>query len=310
MPKVSDNPADYIKPLNMNGLEGRILHIPDYNKKNREVLFVYGQHSSLERWWGLVQEFSNFGAVTMADLPGFGGMTSLYKINQTAEIDNLADYLAAFIKLRYKRKKVAIFGMSLGFVIVTRMLQRYPDLTKKVEMLVSIVGFAHQDDFVFSRSRHAGYVLASRIFSMRVPSWVFQNVFLQPFYLRRVYHFSSLAKEKFDGKKGDEFKKTMDAEVILWHINDLRTQMKTNVRMLTLDNTKTRVNLPVFHVASKSDRYFNHVRVEEHLRQIYKDFCIFYTKDPNHAPTVIADSKAAAAFIPDELRRIMTKKNR
>src|SRR5690349_7083121 len=136
MPKTAKQPADYILPLYMNGLEGRMLRLPPKKGQTREVLFVYGQHSSLERWWGLAQALNQYGAVTIADLPGFGGMTSLYKIGQEANIDNLADYLAAFFKLKYRRKKVAVAGMSLGFVIVTRMLQRYPALTKNIDMLV------------------------------------------------------------------------------------------------------------------------------------------------------------------------------
>jgi pimeloyl-ACP methyl ester carboxylesterase len=104
---------------------------------------VYGHHSSLERWWGVAKFLNRYAAVTMPDLPGFGGMDSFYKIGKTGSINNLADYLASFIKLRYKRKKVIVVGMSLGFVIATRMLQRCPELIKRVDMLVSFAGFAH-----------------------------------------------------------------------------------------------------------------------------------------------------------------------
>ncbi len=56
MPRqASKNPADYIVPLNINGMEGRMLHIPAPHGKKLEILFVYGHHSSLERWWGLMQ---------------------------------------------------------------------------------------------------------------------------------------------------------------------------------------------------------------------------------------------------------------
>jgi pimeloyl-ACP methyl ester carboxylesterase len=103
---------------------------------------VYGHHSSLERWWGVVQDLNQYGGVTMPDLPGFGGMQSLYKIGEKPDVDTLADYLAAFVKLRYKRRRVTIAGLSFGFVVATRMLQRYPDLVKKVDLLISVAGFA------------------------------------------------------------------------------------------------------------------------------------------------------------------------
>jgi hypothetical protein len=201
-------------------------------------------------------------------------------------------------------------AMSLGFVVVTRMLQLYPELAKNVEMMVSIVGFAHKDDFIFSRSRVKFYRTISAIFSRKVPAWLFQALFLQPFYLRRAYKHSRFAKEKLSKLSGDEFKRTMDMEVILWRINDLRTQMKTNNEMFKLDNTKKHINLPVWHVASKKDRYFDHTRVEEHMRLVFSDFNIAYTKDPNHAPTIIADAKAAAPFIPDEVRRAIRQLNK
>src|SRR5947209_2583125 len=107
MPKTKPQPADFIMPLNMNGLEGRMLVLPPKNKKlKREILFIYGQHSTLERWWGLAETLSAVGRLTMPDLPGMGGMDSLYKIGRPANLDNLADYLASFIKLRFNRKTI------------------------------------------------------------------------------------------------------------------------------------------------------------------------------------------------------------
>ena len=306
--KTAKKPADYILPLFMNGLSGRILHLPPPLGKKREILFIYGQHSSLERWWGLAQAFNRYGSVTMPDLPGFGGMTSLYKIGQEADVDALADYLAAFFKLRYRQKKVTVVAMSLGFVIVTRMLQKYPELAKKVELLISVVGFAHYEDFIFTKSRVRFYRLVSAFFSRKLAAAFFQGVFLQPFYLRRAYKHSRFAKEKLSKLSGDEFKKTMDMEIVLWKINDLRTQMKTNNEMFKLDHTKKHVNLPVYHVASRKDRYFDHTRVEEHMRLVFKDFTVFYTTDPNHAPTIIADEKDARPFIPKELQAILKAK--
>src|SRR5665213_391336 len=155
MPKKPlKKPTDYIVPLNINGLEGRMLHVPAPARRDREMLLIYGHHALLERWWGLVETLNEYGAVTMPDLPGFGGMDSFRKIKKAPTIDNYADYLAAFIKLRYRRRHLTIIGISFGFVVATRMLQRYPELTKRVDFIVSIVGFMHKDDFLFSRREH------------------------------------------------------------------------------------------------------------------------------------------------------------
>jgi pimeloyl-ACP methyl ester carboxylesterase len=257
----------------------------------------------------LAEELNKLGAVTMPDLPGLGGMTSLYRINQEPNLDNMADYLAAFIKLRYKNKKVTIVAMSLGFVVVTRMLQLHPEMTKKVAKLVSIVGFAHKDDFIFPSWQERFYRLASRFFSRKWPARIFRNTALRPAVIRLIYHRTQNAKEKFIGMSGDEFRRTMDMEIALWHMNDIRTQFKHYLEMFHLDNTKIRVDLPVHHVAARQDRYFNNVKVEEHMRRVFNGFEVYYSEAPNHAPTIIASAKEAAPFIPSDLKRELRKKS-
>jgi hypothetical protein len=44
--------VDFIVPLNMNGLQGRMLSAPPTKQKKREIMLVYGHHAKLERWWG------------------------------------------------------------------------------------------------------------------------------------------------------------------------------------------------------------------------------------------------------------------
>jgi pimeloyl-ACP methyl ester carboxylesterase len=304
--KKSNNPADYIVPLNINGLEGRMLRIPGPKKSSREVLFVYGHHSSLERWWGIVKFISRYATVTMPDLPGFGGMDSFYKIGKDARIDNYADYLASFIKWRYKRAKPVVVGMSFGFIVVTRMLQRYPELIKKISMIVSFAGFAHKDDFTFSRWRWRSYYYAAKFFSRPLPSLFFRYVCLHPTVLRAIYHRTHNAKEKFDGIVGEELEEITRFEIKLWHDNDVRTYMKTTTEFLNLNNCTKQIDAPVHHIAVAADRYFDNNRVEQHFRVIYSDFVLLKTlKLSNHAPSVIADEKAAAAFIPPALRKLL-----
>ncbi|HEU4914268.1 MAG TPA: alpha/beta hydrolase [Candidatus Saccharimonadales bacterium] len=303
------NPQDYIVPLNMNGLNGRMLHMPAPKSRNREILFVYGHHSSLERWFGIMQNLNRYGAVTMPDLPGFGGMDSFYKIGEEATIDNLADYLAAFIKMRYKRRKVVIAGMSFGFVVATRMLQRYPELTKKVDLFVSIAGFAHKDDFTFSGKRQFMYRSLIRLFSFRLTALFFRYVILHPFFLRHAYKRTHNAKNKFQDLAADELQEMLDVEIGLWHDNDVRTHMKTSAEFLNLDNCKVKVDLPVHHVAIAGDRYFDNHIVEQHYRVIFREFNLVDTlRVGNHAPSIIADAKAAAPFVPPKLRRLLLRK--
>ena len=304
--KTEQQAADYIVPLDINGMQGRMLHMPPPKGKSKEILFVYGHHSSLERWWGLAQVLNTYGAVTMPDLPGFGGMDSFYTIGKQPTIDNFADYLAAFIKLRYKRKKCVIAGMSFGFIIVTRMLQRYPEMTKHVEMVVSVAGFAHRDDFIIPRPWYNLYRLTGYVFAHRAPAFLFSKLFFNSFVLRQAYKIDSNRKMK--GHDPEVFERMLAMEVSLWRINDWRTAAVTIKQFLEVDNCQVQVHLPIYHVGMKGDQYFDNYRVEQHLRIIFDDFHLMALVDAkHHAPSVIATKQETWPFVPVKLRRVLNK---
>lgn len=309
MTKTSaEDPSTYIVPLYMNGLQGRMLRLPAPVHAPREILLVYGHHSTLERWWGLAQEINTFGAVTMPDLPGFGGMQSFYKIHEKPTLDNYADYLAAFIKMRYARRRMTIVAMSFGFVVATRMLQRYPDLAKKVDMLVSTAGFSHYQDFKFSSRRLRGYRLLSRFLARPMVNAVFRNVALHPILIRTVYTRGPNAKHKFAHVSGQDRKDMVDYEVRLWHANDSRTHWETTIAMLYLNNcTGKHVDLPVWHIYAKGDQYFDRHITEQHLRVIFNDYHEAAADLKNHAPTVFRDASEAAALIPRKVREALAR---
>jgi len=301
----------HIQSLNINGLKGRMLRIPSVKNPGKEILMIYGHHASLERIYGLADDLSQYGNITAPDLPGFGGMDSFYSIKMQPNIDNLADYLATFIKLRYKRKKITIIGMSLGFVIATRMLQKYPELTKKVEIFVSIVGFTRKDDGKVNKNMIRSYRLLAIIFSRKIPAWFFYNIILHPSLIRAMYAKTPNAKAKFKHLNLQDFKRAIDFEVILWRSNDVRTYMKMLLEMLTLDNCTKQINLPVYHVSVDGDQYFNNQVVEQHMRVIFTDFTEFKAVLPNHAPSIVASKEEAKPFVPKGLRKLLAgdKKN-
>ena len=307
--KAPKTAADFIVPLNMNGMQGRMLRMPAPKNRNREILLIYGHHALLERWWGLVQNCNMYGAVTMPDLPGFGGMDSFYKIGKKPTLDNFADYLAAFIKMKYRNRRITILGVSFGFIIATRMLQKYPELTKKVDFLVSAVGFMHYDDFLFSPMRRRIYRAASGLISTRVMAWIFRYVALNERVIRLAYSKTPNAKHKFAevAAEPEKFQEMMDREVQLWHDNDVRTHMKTTHEFLGLDNCQKQIDLPVWHVASKNDHYFDNHIVEQHMRVVFNEYNVAFVNIKSHAPSILADKKGSAILIPPALRRALQK---
>ncbi|QQS19538.1 alpha/beta hydrolase [Candidatus Saccharibacteria bacterium] len=296
--------ADYIEPLHINGMRGRMMFLPARHKNARNILVIYGHHSSLERWWGLSQNFNIYGAVTVPDLPGFGGMDSFYTIGKPATLDNYADYMAAFIKMRYRRKKVSIVGISFGFLVATRMLQRYPELASKVEVLVSAMGFMHRDNFKFSPARYRFYKYLAEVVSIPPFPIIFRHTALSERVLRAAYARTNNAKHKFKqaNNNPDIFNAMMDVEVTLWHKNDVRTHMRTTVEMLTVNNCEKNIDLPVWHVFTPHDNYFDNEVIEQQMRVVFADFFPASLQSKTHAPSVIATKKEAAAFIPRELR--------
>lgn len=303
----TDSILKYIVPLNINNMRGRMLKAPSITKKKREILLIYGHHSSIERMVGFCEELRKYGNVTLPDLPGFGGMDSFYTINEKPTIDNLADYLAAFIKLRYKRKRITILGMSLGFLIVTKMLQKYPKLASNVDLLVSVVGFAHKDDFVLPRRIRLPLRLGASIFSNRYPAFFMKTFILRSPVIKTCYALVADSHSKLKDADKQVRAERINFEIQLWKQNDVRTYMDTGITMLTADICNAQVSLPVTHVAVNVDRYFDNHRVEQHLAIIYEKVNVIKTETPAHAPTVVATAEDAAPFIPPPLRRLLSK---
>lgn len=312
MPKNAGKvPADYILSLHINGLSGRMVKMAPPKDSKREYLFVYGHHASLERYFGFAEYLNEYGGVTMPDLPGFGGMDSFYKIGEKPSLDNMADYLAAFVKLRYRGQRFSVVGFSLGLMIVTRMLQKYPQVAKKIDLVVSCAGFVHKDDFKFKNRDRFLFRWGASIISKKIPSLIGRYIILAPPFIRLGYRFGEAvsfnAKVATIGEK--DRKARINFEIQLWHCNDVRTYADISVTMFKLDLTGKHVNLPVYHVAVENDHYFNNLSVEQHMRMIYTDFHSFKVHLPAHLPTVLASAKDVVPYIPPSLRRVMRKKS-
>ena len=314
MPKSKSDMAEHILPLNINGLEGRMLRLPGTRRKKNETLFIYGHHTSLERVQGVAEFLNRYGPVTVPDLPGFGGMESFYKIGRKPTIDNMADYLAAFIKFRYRNKRFTLIASSLGVAIAIKMLQKYPDIAKKVDIFVSVAGFAHKRDFIFKKRTHWLMRFGTNIFKHYLPAQFLRYVIFQKPVIR--FGYNSIEKRliskdnsKIQDLDEQERKKRIEFEAHLWQCNDVRTYMEMALAMLKIDLTKQHIDLDVYHVSVDTDRYFNNTQVEAHMRMIFKNFYLIPAKAAKHAPSVVATAKDAAPFVPPALRDILRRRS-
>lgn len=306
--KIIDSASEYIDPIQINGLDGRMLTCPPTKKnKNRRILLIYGHHGMLERWWSLVQNLSDYGTVTMPDLPGFGGMDSFYKIGKKPTIDAFADYLASFIKMRYRRGKFTIVAISFGFTVVTRMLQKYPDIAKRAELVVSIAGFTHYDDFSFSKRQRLTYSFCTWLLSARIPAFITHSI-MNHYVLDKLYRVAPASKARFKLMPADEARGIIDMETRLWRVNDMRTHWLTTSEFLRIDNCKYgKVESPTWHVTHKDDFYFDNEVVEQHMQIIFNDYHRIVSKAKHHTPSVIGDKADASSMVPAKLRRLLNK---
>jgi pimeloyl-ACP methyl ester carboxylesterase len=313
MPAQKRDMADHTLPLNINGLQGRMLRLPGSRRKKREFLFVYGHHTSLERVQGVAEFLNRYGPVTIPDLPGFGGMEPFYKIAQKPTLDTMADYLAAFIKLRYRNKRFTIVASSLGVAIVTRMLQKYPDIAKKIDAFASVAGFAHKDDFLFKKRNYWLMRRCASFFRHYLPAQFLHYIIFRKSIINFGYNFFEKIfidkkSSKIQEVDAAERKKRIDFEVHLWQCNDVRTYMEMALAMLKLDLTHQHVDLDIYHVSIDDDRYFNNTQVEAHMRMIFRNFYLIPAKGVKHAPSVVATAKDAAPFVPMTLREVFKRK--
>jgi pimeloyl-ACP methyl ester carboxylesterase len=198
-------------------------------------------------------------------------MENLYKINEEPNIDNLADYLAAFFKLRYKRRRVTLISIGYGFLIATRMLQKYPDIAKRIDLCVGINAFSHHEDINIDRGRRYRYRFTGYILKNRAASVLFRFLWLKLFIPRYDDKIILRSIHRFNFR-GDSFFEPANVDYKLWSANDFRTHAQAIRTMLTVDNCRYRVNLPLWHISFGNQTFLNDSFAEQHLKVIFTEY--------------------------------------
>lgn len=282
-------------PLLMNGLQGRMLQLPPLRRQKRQFLVIYGQQASLEHWLPFAHELNRYGAVTMPDLPGFGGMQAFYKIHEKPTIDNFADYLAAFIKLRFRNKRFTVVGIGFGFVIVTRMLQRYPQLAKKVDLVINLGGLARYDDITFSRAKRWFYRIFYRLLAIRLLSIFIRHVGLHPTLLSSWY------------ERRPKPPLNINEAVSLWRRNDLSTYFMTASQLLYLDNCRQTLNLPLWQVSYHANQLIASDQLAQHVRIAYAHVEEVYSRLKSQKIGTLDYNPQTTRLLPAKIHRALAK---
>lgn len=300
MARKSISPINFIHSIFINGLDGRFIYYPSKQNPKNNILIVYDIDSNIEKWWGLVISLSRFGNVTMMDLPGMGGMDSFYRIKKLPTIDNYGNYLAAFIKLRFRRKRLHLIGIGYGVSIITSMLNQNDDLVRKFISINSINGYTHRDDFVMTKFNKFTTLINYYLFALLPFSSLIKPFTLTNSYLREKYVLGISAKnvKEFGIEFLEKFIYDLEKET------DLRTRFYIYKDLLKLDLCKKQFNIPFkqINIGINNSKLANKF-VEQHFRIIYRNYSYLPSKLVRKIPLVLNDPKIALKMLPNKLRK-------
>ncbi len=303
-------PKNYISNISIGGLDGRMLTLPSQSKLKKEILLLYGMHSSLERMYSNAQFHSRYGNVIMPDMPGFGGMDSFYKINREPDLDSYADYLYTFIRTyKLEKKKIRIVAMSFGFLAMTRLLQRHPELTENIEFVISFVGFGRTSDFEYPIKDRTGTKLSIKFGSTKIGSQLIKILIFNKLSLRLMFAAFRFTNPKYKHENSTERKEATSMELDLWTKNDARTRFYTYGVLADFDLTKKqkKIGLIEYNLTTEEDQYFNAKRVKKTLKKLYATNHEHKANMPLHAPTIIGTEDDVAKIYPASVKKILAK---
>ncbi len=304
--KLTKLSAPYVSSLSIDGMKGRKMIFPNRAKElDRDILFVYGIHGNMERFYGIVHFLARFGTVTMPDLPGFGGMDTFYQIGKKPTIDNYADYLATFIKEHYSDRKITIAALSYGFIVTTRMLQRHPDLQGQVELLISVVGIADGDDFGVSKTTRRKILFALWLMQHQPWRWIMYKATSNIWILNTFFYKDTHPKIK--GMKPEDKPGFVAFEAHLWKINELKTYGAAMTEMFRFHHPNIKLPMHVHHIGTKQDHWLNDEQVREHLKSIYGSMTYHESASTNHGGTAYDSEDEAEIIVPPSIVALLSR---
>jgi len=302
--RLTELTAGMISPLEVDGLRGRMLVHPSRRKDGggRTMVFVYGIHGSLERFYGVIHFLARFGPVVVPDLPGFGGMEPFYAARRKPDLDAYGDYLAGFIHQELPEGKLTLVGLSYGFIVITRMLQRHAEVRPRVTMILSVMGLAMGRDLALAPAVIRLGTVMFAVGRRRPFCRLAQYVMTRPWVLKLSYganHPKMLALEP------DERPDFIAFEAYLWQCNDMRTYCACLEELFQLHETGPRVPLAVQHIATADDHWLKVKTAERHIRAQYAEVVVHVSKLRHHGGTAYTDETEPGVMIPMSVQTML-----
>ena len=302
-------PDKHIRPLTVHGMTGRMVHIPNHDSK-KVIIYIHGLHTSAERHYSLCEFLSDYGTVYAPDMPGFGGMDSFYKVGMKPSYDNFADYIYTVIQsLRLKHdQSLTLVGLSFGSQVMTRLLQKHPELATKNFQAISLAGYGSGKDFkpliAYRAMVYPLVFFASRKYISRLVRFIFFN----PVVLSAALGLFIYTKPKLKNDKVNKPADLFRMEYYLWRIDNTRTHART-ISMTFRDDLRKysnkKINNKLHNVFVQEDQYFDMQKVEATLNGLYKSVDMISLSMGSHAPSLVADKESIAVMFPEKTRKLL-----
>jgi pimeloyl-ACP methyl ester carboxylesterase len=294
--KLHDLAAPMISPLTIQGMRGRMLVHPSRKSgAGRTILYVYGIHGSLERFYGVINFLARFGRVVTPDLPGFGGMETFYKVGKTPTMDAYGDYVAEFIKQELPEGNITLIGLSLGFVVITRMLVRHPELNDRVDLVISAMGLADGRDLNIKPPAMWAIRTLLLLGQVRSLANTIQFFATRKWMLRLMYSGNN---PKMKALLPEERPGLIEFESYLWKCNDMQTYCVAMKQLFELRQPGAKVPLTVHHIETQNDHWLDTDAAEKHIGAVYQRLVLHDSKLIHHGGVAYAAESEAAEIIP------------
>jgi pimeloyl-ACP methyl ester carboxylesterase len=302
-----EQPQKSVAALYIHGLRGRMAEWHGQPAAQQKILLVAGIHTSLERMDSTGQFLSDYGHVTMFDLPGIGGMDSFYRIGLQPSLDNYADYLYTAIKSVKLDKRIKIVAMSFGFLVVTRMLQRHPDSKRWIAGIVSFVGFGQASDFKSSRLRQVLYTAVAAPLSTSLGAKLARLLAFNPVSLSVMFRIFMLFNPKYKHALAGDWRKSLRMEHELWRSNDARTRFYLYwlFQRFSLVKGATQIDMALHNMSTPIDQYLDHNRVRDTLSSLYSEVSSSSANLDVHAPSIMGDVQEMRRVFSTESKRLL-----
>lgn len=275
----------------------------------RTFVLVYGQHATIERLMPIIDSLRVFGDVYLPDNPGFGGMEPAYKIKRYPDLPFYAEHLNHFIdNYVAPDRQLTLFGISYGFQMLTQLLHDYPDLSTRVENLISFVGFASHHDFHMAKriSIPLMYMLTNSG-RTRLGAAMYDRI-LNERLIVAVYSLTKPIQAKFKTLPKDEARRYAKEQAWLWLVNDNRTHGVTAWDFFKRnDLTGYRLDVDTLHVGVPNDHLINNKRIVHELADMFTRFTAYELNLDNHAPLDVDTPEKVMELMPTKLQTTLSQ---